>query len=125
MGLGPTHYQWRPDVRALVAAIGRQFPAVTVNTYIGHPFPNGEDGDGYGWENVSFDCWGPGGRGDPIPYLTGRSLKRWVLRSSLTPPIRHWIWRHTLWTSWGGKSLWIPDDHSGRLRHFHVTCWLN
>jgi hypothetical protein len=124
MALGPTHFVWRPDVFAVILGIRRRFPGVTVNTYTAHPFQNGDDGNGWAWENVSFDVWGPGGRGDPIPYLTGRRVKRYVLNSSKTPPIRHWIWRHTLWTSFAGKSRWAADDHSGALRHLHVTCWL-
>lgn len=40
------------------------------------------------------------------------------------PFIRHTILGHTLWTSFAGESLWVPPDHSGRLRHLHVTYWL-
>jgi hypothetical protein len=39
------------------------------------------------------------------------------------PHLRHTIWRHQLWTSWGGYSYWARDDHAGDLRHLHVTYW--
>jgi hypothetical protein len=39
------------------------------------------------------------------------------------PIIRHTILEHDLWTSFGGFSTWTADDHSGALRHLHVTYW--
>jgi hypothetical protein len=113
--LGPTHYRWHPDVRALVQSALAEHPRATANTYVAHPWR--------GWSRWSVDFWGPGGRGDPIAVATGKSIRAFLVEQTGAPFIRHWIWRHTLWTSFGGYSRWTADDHSGRLRHLHLTYW--
>jgi len=97
-------------IRALAA-----FPHLSANTYEGHPWP--------GWDHLSVDFWDKRGRGWPLSREDGFKLRRWIRRNSLTPPMRHDIYLHELWTSFGGESHWAPDDHSGRLRHYHVTFW--
>ena len=114
--LGPTHYDFRPDVRRVVRHVESVFPAVRANTYKDHPWPN--------WDRVSVDFWGRGGRGDPIARDTGREVLEYLLTIPDLPPLRHWIYLHHLWTSFGGVSWWAPFDHSGKLRHVHVTFWL-
>ena len=113
--LGPTHYNWHPEVRAVIDGLIRYLPAVTANTYVGHPWPN--------WDRFSVDFWGARGRGHAIPLDTGLLLVRHLLAASGPPLVRHIIFRHRLWTSWGGWSYWSPHDHSGKLRHVHVTYW--
>lgn len=113
--LGPTHYRFRPDVARVVRLVEARFPGVRGNTYVDHPWP--------GWDNVSVDFWWRGGRGDPIPRDIGRAVLEYLLEISNRPTIRHWIYLHTLWTSFGGVSTWRADDHSGNLRHVHVTFW--
>jgi hypothetical protein len=70
------------------------------------------------------DVWGIGGRGDAIPYETGRSVHAFAFALPGAPYLRHTIYEHQLWTSFGGYSYWAPDDHSGWLRHVHLTYWL-
>lgn len=121
--LGPTLYRWRPDVSANLQSCLNQLGPATGNTYRHHPrllyrlFP------GVAWSRLSYDIWGPQGRGDPLPIPFGVSSINFHLGLSAGPRIRHMIWRHALWTSWGGWSVWNEDDHSGELRHFHVTYW--
>jgi hypothetical protein len=114
-GLGATEYSWRPDVAAVVRQIESRFPRVRANTYQDHPWPS--------WDRVSVDFWGLGGRGDPLGIRLGEDVRSYLLSISAGVAIRHWIWRHQLWTSWGGVSYWRAFDHSGKLRHLHVTYW--
>lgn len=114
-GLGATRWRWRPDVRRVVAYLDQQYPQARPNTYIAHPWP--------GWSRVSVDWWGPGGRGDPIAYDIGRDLLDHAFSLPWGPDLRHTIYVHQLWTSFGGYSWWSPDDHSGALRHVHLTYW--
>jgi|SRR5215204_1293085 len=113
--LGPTHYDWHPAVLAVVHEISNRYPQVRCNTYVGHPWA--------GWDRYSIDAWGPNGRGDPIDADTARSLRLFLHQRSGPPLIRHTILGHRLWTSFSGWSRWYDDDHSGNLRHVHVTYW--
>lgn len=90
-----------------------RFPRATANTYVCHPW--------CGWADQSIDFWGPAGRGDPIPADLGDRLHQFLLNFRGPPVIRHTIFQHQLWTSWGGYSVWRADDHAGRERHVHVT----
>lgn len=85
----------------------------SANTYRDHPWP--------GWDAFSADFWGGDGRGAPISRRQGDSLYRYFLARTTRQQIRHIIYRHTLWTPWGGEQRWERDDHSGELRHIHVT----
>lgn len=114
-GTGATRYRWKPSVDAIVRVIEARWRRVKCNTYVCHPW--------CGWSNVSIDCWGEGGRGDPLPLETGQEIRAFLMKLPGKPLIRHTILQHQLWTSWGGYSYWSPDDHSGRLRHLHVTYW--
>jgi hypothetical protein len=69
------------------------------------------------------DVWGIGGRGDAIPYATGRSVHAFAFNLPGKPFLRHTIFEHQLWTSFGGYSYWAANDHSGWLRHVHLTYW--
>ena len=115
MELGNTHFTWRKDVRAIVDLVLRRWPGVTANTYVDHPWP--------GWDARSVDFWGPGGRGSAIDLRDGRQIRRYLMKLDGAPHIRHTIYRHRLWTSFGGGSYWPAHDHSGVLRHLHVTYW--
>jgi hypothetical protein len=112
-GLGRTHYDWEPPVRRTVQLTLSRFSNLTANTYIDHPWPM--------WDGLSVDYWGRGGRGDPVPPTVSWSTVRFLMRMHGKPLIRHLIYEHSLWTRSGGWSYWAPADHSGRLRHIHVT----
>ena len=115
-GTGATRYNWRRDVRQVVAKIKANFPLVTCNTYVCHPW--------CGWGPVSVDVWGSNGRGHAIPYPVGLNVRQFVMELPGEPYIRHTIFEHALWTSFGGLSYWAANDHSGGLRHVHITYWL-
>jgi hypothetical protein len=115
VALGPTHYNWRPDVYRVVQRTLSAYPRLTANSYVGHPWP--------GWGHLSADFWDAGGRGDPLPPDLAWDTARYLLNLPGLPLIRHLIVEHSLWTSWGGWSAWRANDHDGRLRHTHVTYW--
>jgi len=114
-GLGATRWRWSPAVSVLVEQALSRHPSATANTYVCHPW--------CGWGRFSVDFWGPEGRGDPIDPETAVSIREFLLTRTGPPFIRHWIYQHTLWTSFGGFSVWSANDHSGRLQHLHVTYW--
>lgn len=112
-GSGATKYQWDPAIEDIIHRVLRRWPNVTANTYVCHPW--------CGWSRFSVDFWGAGGRGSRIPKKAGREIRHYLMNLPGKPYIRHTIFRHALWTSWGGYSTWRADDHSGTLRHLHVT----
>lgn len=114
-GLGATRHHWVPAVRSQVQLVLSAFPLLTANTYVCHPW--------CGWGRFSVDFWGPGGRGDAAPRDLLLRSRRLLMVQPGSPFIRHTILEHTLWTSFGGFSTWRADDHSGVLRHLHVTYW--
>jgi hypothetical protein len=115
MVLGPTRYYWVPPVKRNVHRVLERYDHVTANTYVGHPWP--------GWMRYSVDFWGPGGRGDAINKELGFEIRHYLMQLPGPPYIRHTIFLHQLWTSFGGASYWSANDHSGELRHLHVTYW--
>jgi hypothetical protein len=114
-GLGRTLYSWRYDVERVVHEVLARYPHVSANTYVGHPFP--------GWSRVSVDFWGRRGRGYAIARLEGAEIVDYLWDRTQRPQVRHTIFEHTLTTSWAGQSYWREGDHSGDLRHVHVTYW--
>lgn len=115
MELGSTHYGLDADVLRVANRITTALDGVTWNTYHNHPWP--------GWDGRSVDFWGALGRGFAISRDDARNVLAWLVRRQQAPFMRHWIYRHQLWTSFGGYSHWAPNDHSGDLRHVHVTFW--
>jgi hypothetical protein len=112
-GSGATRYNFRPDVSAIVQQVKRTFPGVSANTYVCHPW--------CGWADQSVDFWGPGGRGDPLLGQRAYRLRSFLMNLQGLPLIRHTILDHQIWTSWGGYGVWTANDHTGELRHLHVT----
>lgn len=121
-GIGKTSYRWDPDVHRVVQLLFRRFSGISVNTYSCHPFC-GPKGNRQGWAKRSIDVWDAAGRGHALNrHLSELSLD-FLFTLPTGPHIRHYILGHTLWTSYGGYSTWPYDDHSGELRHVHVTYW--
>jgi hypothetical protein len=122
-GEGRTMHSWDDDVDVIVRRLHDRFPGkISTNTYECHPFC-GPVGDRNGWARRSVDTWGPRGRGDALGGLLSQHVLDFLFTMPGQPLIRHYILGHTLWTSWGGFSTWPADDHSGKLRHVHVTYW--
>jgi hypothetical protein len=114
-GSGATRYRWVPAVRRNVDRIRSRWPSVRVNTYVCHPW--------CGWGPWSLDVWDSGGRGDSLRGQRAEDIRRFLMNTPGGPRIRHTILDHQLWTSWGGYSYWSANDHTGALRHLHVTYW--
>jgi hypothetical protein len=109
------HRRWRPDVQERALAVERNFPGLECVTYVDHPWP--------GWDGRSFDVWENAETWTPASQEQLRRVRRFLMQANHGPLIRHWILGHVLWTSFGGRSRWSPDDHSGGMRHLHVTYW--
>jgi hypothetical protein len=119
-GLGKTRHHWDPDVHRVVQRVFNRFSSVSCNTYDCHPFC-GPPGDRGAWQRRSIDIWGPAGRGDPLdPHLSELALD-FLIELPGKPLIRHWILDHTLWVRGVGYLPWPANDHTGLLRHVHVT----
>lgn len=112
-GEGATLYEWDRDVRSVVHQLLSEFPALTANTYVCHPY--------CGWERRSVDVWGAGGRGDPLRRAQAQRSLDFLWNLPGKPLMRHYILEHTLWVRGVGNMEWRYDDHSGELRHLHVT----
>jgi hypothetical protein len=112
-GEGATRWHWDFDVGRVVHRTLSRFPRVTANTYVCHPY--------CGWADRSVDFWGAGGRGDPLPRHLADTLRDFLFNMPGDPQMRHYILNHTIWTREVGYLRWRRDDHSGDLRHLHVT----
>ena len=108
----PTRYQWEPRVAEVIRRLYRRFPNVHVNTYVEHP-------EGWGWDTVSFDVWGPGGRNDPIGFERGQRVFDFVYDNPDPPDLEWCIWRRRIrtrsggWVAmpWGSNAFEWHDDH--------------
>lgn len=109
------HRNWRPDVARVVAWLEQQHPNLECITYVDHPWP--------GWDGRSLDVWADAESWQPAGTKVLHQCRRELFNLHWGPYIRHTILGHHLWTSFGGTSWWAPDDHSGWLRHLHVTYW--
>jgi hypothetical protein len=116
------HRDWRPDVARVVSHFEALYPRLRARTYVCHPWC-GPAPDGWSWDAHSIDFWWSPGDFQPLPLEIGRELRRKLMNLGWGPLIRHTIWRHSLWTSFGGESFWNGLDHVGVNRHLHVTYW--
>lgn len=114
-----THYNWRPNVRALVNRVERRF-ATKANTYNEHPT---------GWhpklDAVSVDFWSPAGRGRPINRDVGFAIVRYVFNDPNPPWIRWYIWQGDIWEDLGrvGRKRQYWDKNDMHFDHVHFTFW--
>jgi hypothetical protein len=115
-GRGATHYNWRPDVWALVTYI-QYWYSTAANTYYDHP-------TGWWLDDVSVDFWSPWGRGSPIDPYVGDAIWNDVFYDPNPPWIRWVIWRGWMW-DWTGTWTWYPDidPWDPHFDHVHFTFW--
>jgi hypothetical protein len=123
----PTNYQWRQDIERLTHGIVNRDAferRIWINTYFHHPPGNSDDF----WrhrDETSFDVWGFGGRGDPLPKPLGDQVFH-VLFSDPNPPDIWWIiWQGRMWSRFQGGFIDAPQGPSGsdpgHFLHIHVT----
>jgi hypothetical protein len=114
-----THYNWRPDVRALVNRVENRF-RTKANTYNEHPS---------NWrpklDAVSVDFWSPAGRGRPINPAVGNAIERYVFNDRNPPWIRWYIWQGEIWEDLGSVGRKRPywDKNDMHYDHVHFTFW--
>jgi hypothetical protein len=111
-----THYNWRPNVRALVNRVEGRF-RTKANTYNEHPS---------NWrpklDAVSVDFWAPAGRGYPIDPAVGYAILRYVFNDPNPPQIRWYLWQGQIWD---GPNTLRPywDLNDLHYDHVHFTFW--
>jgi hypothetical protein len=118
----PTNYIWRADIERLTArlvnmdAFSRR---IWVNTYFHHPPCVTPFRD-----KVSFDVWGFGGRGSPLPEDLGWRVRRFLFGLRGLPNINWIIWQGRMWTIRGGPGpapRGPQGSDAGHFEHLHVT----
>ncbi len=125
----PTHFDWRPDVAALVRKYESEFPWKTyICTYLNHPPIYGRK-----YEFVSFDVWGGGlnrygqymgYRGRALPVTLGNRIFWRIFNDPQDPPLLWAIWSGKMWTrgyGWGPSPPGPPDSDPEHRKHIHVT----
>lgn len=114
----PTRYFWTPGVAALLKDLVKRFPNITVNTYVGHP-PGWEQ-----YERVSFDVWGPKGRGDWLDPDVGKKVWAYLFNLEGKPYWEWGIYRGEMWTrstGWEPAPSGPADSDPGHYGHIHVS----
>jgi predicted chitinase len=116
----PTNYIWRADIVRLTARlvnIDRFYKKIWINTYKSHP-PD------WNRDTTSFDVWGFGGRGDPLPVEIGQQVRDVIFNDPNPPDIWWTIYRSRMWTRAGGDQAsppGPPDSDPEHNQHIHVT----
>ena len=116
----PTNYAWRGDIEKLTAKLVNMdefYKKIWINTYSEHPPVLPRD-------TTSFDVWGYGGRGDPLPVEIGKKVFD-VIFDDPDPPNIWWIiYRGRMWTRAKGDGPSPPgprDSDPEHNEHIHVT----
>lgn len=116
----PTNYDWRDDLESLTARLVNMdgfYKKIWINTYMGHP-------PGWNRDMTSFDVWGFGGRGDPLPVEIGQQVFDAIFNDPDPPHIWWTIYRGRMWTrvgGWQGSPAGPPDSDPEHNQHIHVT----
>ncbi len=134
----PTHFDWRPDVRALVRKYRSEFPWQAYwNTYYYHP-PYNPPAITRRYDAQSFDVWGGGVvngvyrgyRGKPLNPELGDRIWRRIWHDPEGPRIWWVIWAGKMYVSpafggrgWGPAPSGPPDSDPGHWKHIHCTFW--
>lgn len=124
----PTHFDFQPYVKRLIARIQKKVPWQTyANTYFHHPPVYQRK-----YERVSTDYWGgglvngryAGYRGKPIGTDLGWKVFNLLFNDPYRPNILWIIFGGYMWDRWGGwgPAPWGPaGSDAGHHYHVHVT----
>jgi hypothetical protein len=121
----PTRYQWRDDIERYIRQIYRRFggpDSIHINTYVCHP--EHENPFIACRDTVSYDIWGPDGRGDPVGDQKGQKIFRWLFNDPGEPFIAWIIWQRRIWIRKDRPPRWFPfgnDPFTWHDDHIHVT----
>jgi predicted chitinase len=117
----PTNYVWRADLEKLTARLVNMpefYKEIWINTYFRHP-------PGWNRDMTSFDVWGFGGRGDPLPPAIGRQVFDVIFNDPDPPEIWWTIYQGRIWKratgAWQPFSEGPPDSDPRHEDHIHVT----
>lgn len=129
----PTHFNWRPDVRAAVNRVQSKFPYLTyANTYTWHP-PYDPPAITRRYDAVSVDFWGGGVVNGRYVGYRGKDINLtvngWRVFNALwydpNPPNIWWIiYNGRIWIrgrGWSSAPWGPPDSDAGHYRHIHCT----
>jgi predicted chitinase len=121
----PTNYDWRPDVEKLTSRLVNMpefYKKIWINTYFQHPPGN------QSWakrDTTSFDVWGFGGRGDPLPVEIGKQVFDVIFNDPDPPNIWWTIYRGRMWRrvtrEWEASPPGPPDSDPQHNQHIHCT----
>jgi hypothetical protein len=122
----PTNYNWRPpDVESYLHQLVNlpQFKGkIWANTYFQHPPEWNRD-------MTSYDIWGFGGRGDPLPLDVGAAVWSHIFNDESPPDIWWAIYRGRMWvrnpvtfqTWWEGSPPGPAGSDARHDYHIHIT----
>jgi GH25 family lysozyme M1 (1,4-beta-N-acetylmuramidase) len=116
----PTRYRFAEHNQPLIRALYRELggpEVIHINTYLDHP-------EGYHRTLDSFDVWGPGGRGDPLPFDVGEEAFKICWEWKGLPNIEWCIYRRKIYSvrnnylpePFGDGSVFMSHDD-----HYHQT----
>lgn len=116
----PTHYRFRPDVRALVLEYlnhPKLKGKIWITTYFDHP-------PGWGLDAVSFDVWDWDGRGHALDPELGSIADEIIFNDPDGPRLWWRIYKGWMWNDTEGFVRWDPPkdgSDAGHWKHGHYT----
>src|SRR5215203_2196312 len=121
----PTRYRWQKHIEPLIRKLYRRMDGplgIHINTYLWHP-PYDPPDITRRYDTLSFDVWGPRGRGDPIGYKKGQKAFDIIWNDPGLPWIEWIIWQRTI--RWRGDDFtprpFGSNPFSWHEDHVHVT----
>ena len=118
----PTRYEWRGDVEDYIRKIYRRYggpEGIHINTYVCHP--EARKPSIACRDTVSYDIWGPEGRGDSIGHDKGQKIYRWLVDDNGPPSIAWIIWNRHILIPPGRSHPYGSDPFSWHEDHIHLT----
>jgi GH25 family lysozyme M1 (1,4-beta-N-acetylmuramidase) len=115
----PTRYHFAKHNQPLIRALYRELGGpeeIHINTYLDHP-------EGYHRTLDSFDVWGPGGRGDPLPLDVGEEVFKICWEWKGLPDIEWAIYRRRIYSVLNNyrPEPWGKDPFTWHDDHYHQT----